>query len=77
MNDQQATVGELETDDLQWDTSSVRPKEQGQAFPLWVGRVERQRALLHDVARPILPDPVPSGRSAEADGQFTWLLCPT
>lgn len=77
MNDQEATVGELETDDLQGDTARIRPKEQDQILPLWVSRVERARAMLHDVARPILPDPVPSGRSAEADGHITWLLCPT
>ena len=77
MNDKEATVGELETDDLRWDTPSVRPKEQNQTFPLWVGRVERPCAVLHDVARPILPDLVPSRRSAEADGHITWLLCPT
>lgn len=61
MNDQEATVGKLETDHLQWDAASVRSKEQDQALPFWVGRVERARALLHDVARPILPDTVPSG----------------
>ena len=77
MNDQEATAGELETDDLQWDTASIRPKEQDQTFPLWVGRAGRPRAMLHDVARPILPDPVPNGRSAEADGRITWPLCPT
>lgn len=61
MNDQEVTVGELETDDLQWDTASVRSKGQDQALPLWVGRVERERAMLDDIARPVVPDPMSNG----------------
>lgn len=61
MNDQQVSVAELDTDDLQWDTASVRPKEQDKTLPLRVGRVERERAMLHDIARPVVRDPMSNG----------------
>ncbi|MGZ5429565.1 MAG: hypothetical protein ACXWFS_11195 [Thermoanaerobaculia bacterium] len=61
MNDQEVAVGELETDDLQWDDANVRPKEQDQTLPLWIGRVERERAVLHDIARPVVADPMSNG----------------
>jgi hypothetical protein len=38
---EETPIGELETEDLQWDTAGVRPEKDDEIHPAWLRRVER------------------------------------
>jgi len=41
VDNEEIPIGELETEDLQWDTAGVRPEKDGEIHAAWVRRIER------------------------------------